>query len=256
MRKNTKIGLVVTIILFLIVSLYSLYYFSRPQVNVVLSNEENILIGNFFHNKVFAPYRIKKSIYPKVENSKYYFFTPIAAIKSENDHLNLSNSCSYGLNENNSFDLYFLGNEESRWKNAINIDKKLKTALIYNESNNNENSLSEKIKADLKIPYVDFISFINADEIKAELDRNQVGTILVLNPSSAINLIEICKDMPVVVSSLYGMAIGEIRNTYVLQEDFDYMLRYLVRGEVGLKETIYSISSTKKGLKVIFDYLF
>ena len=256
MRKNTKIGLVVTIILILIVSLYSLYFFTRPQVNVILSNEEDLLIGKYFHNKAFAPYRIKKSIYPNVENSDYYFFTPIAAFRSENDQLILSNSCSYGLDENANFDLYFLANEENRWKNAINIDKKLKTALIYNESNNKEKSLSEKINADLKIPYADFISFINADEIKEELDRNQIGTVLILNPSTAINLIENIKDMSVVVSTLYAMAIGEIRNTYVLQEDFDFMLNCLVKGEGGKKETIYNISSTKKGIKVISDYLF
>ena len=256
MRKNTKIVLVVTIIIFFIVSLYFFYCFTRPQVNIVLSNEEDLLIGNYFHNKIFSSYRIKKSIYPEIIESDYYFFTPIAYIKASNDDLVLSNSCSYGSDENSNCDLYFLTDDENKWKEAINIDKKLKTALIYNESNNKEKSLSEKINVDLKIKYNDFISFINADEIKEELDKNKVGTILVLNPSTAVNLIENCKDMSIVVSTLYGQAISEITNVYVVKEDFDLMLRRLVKGEVGQIDAPYSISSTKKGFKVIFDYLF
>ena len=128
--------------------------------------------------------------------------------------------------------------------------------MLYNESNNKEKELSKDIKCDLKIPYQDIISFINTDEIKSELDRNSIGTLLVLNPSSSINIFSRCKELTIVVSSIYGKAIDELLDTYVVIEDFDNMLKSLVRGEKGEVSTPYTLSSTKKGIKVVLDYLF
>ena len=255
MRKNTKIGLVATIIIFFIASVFFLYYFTRPQVNVIFSNEESLLLDDYFHNRLFSSYRIKKSIYPEVVASDYYFFTPIAALKAESDGLALENSSTYSISSNN-YDLLFSSDDVAKWNQAIEIDKKLKTALLYNESNNKEKELSKDIKCDLKIPYQDIISFINADEIKSELDRNSIGTLLVLNPSSVINIFSRCKELTIVVSSIYGKAIDELLDTYVVIEDFNSMLKSLVRGEKGEVSTPYTLSSTKKGIKVVLDYLF
>ena len=133
MRKNTKIGLVATIIIFFIASVFFFYYFTRPQVNVIFSNEESLLLDDYFHNRLFSSYRIKKSIYPEVVASDYYFFTPIAALKAESDGLALKNSSTYSISSNN-YDLLFLSDDVAKWNQAIEIDKKLKMALLYNES--------------------------------------------------------------------------------------------------------------------------
>ncbi|MDD5972837.1 MAG: hypothetical protein PUC01_03915, partial [Spirochaetales bacterium] len=78
MRKNTKIGLIVTICLISIALILCLLFYLRVEVNVVMSQEEAVLLDNYFNNKLISNYRIKKTIYPEISNSKYHLFTPLA----------------------------------------------------------------------------------------------------------------------------------------------------------------------------------
>lgn len=251
MRKNTKIGLIVTIFIASIALILCLLLYIRTEVNVVMSQEEAILLDKYFNNKLISNYRIKKTIYPEVSNSKYHFYTPLAGIFAKNDGEIPANSAVYGLASGEGFDLVFETNEINRYTLALDLDKKLNCALLFNSLNSEEEKLSQKLNFDLKIPYEGFISKLGAEKIKEELDQNNIGTLVIINPSNALNLIKLTSDFTIAVPTHFGFTLEKYEPTYILCEDFDKMIKSLIKGNKGSEETPYAILPFKKSGKII-----
>ena len=249
-RKNTKIGLIVTICLISIALILCLLFYLRVEVNVVMSQEEAVLLDNYFNNKLISNYRIKKTIYPEISNSKYHLFTPLAGIFAQNDSTIPNNSAVYGLEAVEGFDLVFETNEINRYSIALDLYKKLNCALLYNSSNIEEEKLSQNLNFDLKISYEGYISKIEAEKIKKELDQKRIGTIVIINPSNALNLIQLSSDLTVTVPTLFGYTLENYKPTYILCEDYNQMIKSLIKGNEGSEQTPFITLPFKKSFKV------
>ncbi len=255
-RKTTKtllLSLIITVLCFL---LLTGLFFLRTEVNVIVSGEEEALLKSYFRTPAFSSYRITVSVYPEVKEGVSHLYSPIAALRAADEGAVLPASACWGIGENDSFDLVYTPGKSERWLCAVDADKKLGTALVYNSQSSNEREVASLMPSSVTlIPYDGYVSFISAGEIRKKLDEGKIGTVMIPEPSSAVSLLEEIPDLSLIISTYYKDALETGDPAFVVCEDFDEMINSLLKGEEGVRETPYILLPCKQGLKVLFNKL-
>lgn len=246
-RKNTKAILFTILFLILASLIMTSVFLMRTPVNAVISEEEEQLIAKQLRTPLFSRYRTEVTIYPEVKEGMKHLYSPLAAIKAEEAGAVAPDSACWGISGDVSFSLVFTPDRVGRWLSAVDADKKLNTALIYNSENSEERAVAALMPASvILIPYEGYVSFVGAEEIRSTLDGKGVGTIIIPNPSNTVSLLEITSDLALVVSTYYRDALETGGPAFVVSEDLDEMINSLLAGKEGRVETPYELSAGKK----------
>lgn len=246
-RKNTKTILVIILIPVLTALILTGVFFLRTPVNAVISAEEGNLLPKQLTTPLFSRYRTHVTIYPEVKEGMKHLYSPLAALQAEEAGDVAPDSACWGLSASDSFSLVFMPDRAGRWLAAVDADKKLNTALIYNSESSDERAVAAIMPSSvILIPYEGYVSFVGAEEIRNTLDGKGVGTIIIPNPSNTVSLLEITPDLALVVSTYYKYAIETGGPAFVVSEDFDAMINSLLEGKEGRVETPYVLSAGKK----------
>ncbi|MGN0907821.1 MAG: hypothetical protein ACI4NM_11800 [Bullifex sp.] len=256
MRKTAKALLFCILILIVTAAMLTGLFFMRTEVNAVVSMEEKDFLSGSLRTPVLSPYRITISVYPEVKEGVRHLYSPLAALQAEEAESVAEGSACWGIAHSAEFELSFVPDRSGRWLAAVDADRKLNIAFVYNTENSAERAAAELMPPSVVlIPYDGFVSFVSAGEMRKTLDEKKVGTIIIPDPSSAVSLLEVTGDLSLVVSTYYRDAIETSSPAFAVTEDFDSMIRALISGEKGEKETPYVLSPCKKGFEVVSDKL-
>lgn len=259
-KKAVTIIIIISIVIALLAAAVAVFHFTRPSVNIVLTDAENLLFGDVLPSGIFERIRVKKSIYPDVKSADYTLYSPYAAAHAVNDGAVIAESSAvWGLSDEElPFDLVFLPNEEARWRDAyINTDSPLLTAVIYNSSSETESAIAAAAPSSvLKYSYEGTMSRVAAEQMMQTLKQSGVSALVIYSPVNTMELLSSDEGYTLILPLLYAGVFETLEPAYFAAEDFNEMFSILIEGSTGRVETPYVLLPFKKGIEVFLDKLF
>lgn len=259
-KRSIRTILIILVFIVLLAAGSALFHFTRPSVNVVLTEAENLLFGSCLPSGLFEKYRVRPSIYPSLKSSDYTLYSPAAAAEAIGNGDQLpGNSAVWGLlDETLPFGLVFVPDENARWSNAYSpTGSPLLSAVIYNSSSSEETALAAEAPSSvLRFSYNNELSRVGAESLESDLARNGVSSLIIYSPVNTLELFDTDEGYSFTVPLLYADVFEIVAPSYLAAEDFNAMFRILEEGQTGMVETPYTLLKSKKGIEVILDKLF
>lgn len=258
MSKTRRIISVIIIVIVAFCALSLGYHFTRPSVNVVLSEAELPLLEDRLPAGFYEPYRVIVTCYPETAAADYTLYSPVAGVlASVNDNI-AEGAAVWGLETvPEGFATSFTPSEERRWQSAYEAGLSvLPSAAVCNSASSSELQLVDgRPEETLVFSYDGSLSRVSADELKRQLEAESVGLLYVYSPENVLNLLTGGDGFTLVVPLLYGKAFEDDDDVtlYLAAEDFITMFSHL--SEEGAVETPYTVISADKGLKAMLDKL-
>lgn len=258
MSKKRRIISVIIAVIVVLCAACLLYHYTRPSVNVVLSEGEWPLLQDYIPSGLLEPYNVRITLYPETSAADYVLYSPLSGILASMNEAVVTGAAVWGLSEvPEGFSLSFTPSEEKRWQQAYEeVLSPLASAVIYDESSSAETELAEAAPEEaLRFPYSDSLSRVAAEEFRSRLEAEGVGVLYVYSPENVLNLLSGEDGYTLVVPLLYGKAFEHDSEVtlYLASEDFLSMFSSL--GSEGALETPYTLLAADKGLKVMLDKL-
>lgn len=235
------------------------YHYTRPSVNVILSEAEEPLLSPYIPSGLFGKYNVKVTVYPETWQADNVLYSPLAGILAANSGTIIPHSAVWGLEEGgDDFFLSFTPSEETRWLSAFESHlPPLASAVIMNAEDPQEELLADLKREETVIfAYSGSLSRVSADEMKRQLSREGVGLLYVFSPENVLHLLSGEDGYAIVVPLLYGQAFSndESGTLYLASEDFEAMFDSL--SQSGTLPVPYTLIEADKGFEVLLHKFF
>ncbi len=257
MKRARKVFLVIFCTILVLFGASLAYHFTRPEINVVLSDAEALLYEGAFPSGLFSPCRVAETVYPEVKEGGYRLYSPLAAVMASADGADVEGYACFGLErDNEEFALRFIPDETRRWENAYQeTGTTLLSAVIYDETG--ESGLASQAPADfMRFAYAEQLSRVGAEELAARLREAGVSHLVIYSPWDAVELFEYDEGYTFTLPVLFKNVMEENVKASYVSEDFEAMFSAVVNGETGEKETPYILVRDKNRVEVLLDKLF
>ena len=161
-------------------------------------------------------------------------------------------SAVYGTDSIDGFDILFTLDETEMWKKALALGEKLGLAVLYQEDDayapGIADSLAEALPGIMLIPYQGRITDVNIGEIEERLDANRISIVLMVTPSTSMDIMK-RSDLKFVVDFRDRAAISS-RTSYFVAPLWDEAVKKALDGERGKIALDYALFRSDSGLKV------
>ncbi len=254
MKKKSIITVTISASILIIVALLSLFYFTRPIVEVVLSEAEELLIKDALPQGLFEKIRFK-AVSSASGNADFTIYTPYTYASADI----VNPSAVYGLlDEDIETDIRFTPNSQSMWELSYEENQTtLLTAVLYDENDEEELALIETVPAYiLRYPYEDELSRVGSEELLKKLSADGVSRLIIYSPNKTMRLFEEEQGLSLVMPLLYMGAFEDSSSYSFVGVDYASMAEALIAGERGSIATPYKLYEAKESLEVFFNCLF
>lgn len=256
-KRAVRTILIIAVIIVLSAICTAVFYFTRPSVNIVLTEAESQLFASQLPSGILEGFRFRVSIYPEIRESDYTIYSPAAGARVIGDGaVPADGSAVWGLSDESlPFYVSFIPDESARWENAYEpTGSPLLPAVIYNSSSSLETALAAEAPSGvLRFSYSGSLSRVGAEALKADLERNGVSSLVIYSPVGTLELLSSDEGYELTVPLLYADVFETVEVSYLASEDFRAMAGILKDGAQGRVETPYTLLEAKKGIKVILD---
>lgn len=261
MKKKAVHAILITAVFIVLAVLGSaIYCFTRPSVNIVMTEAEELLFASYLPSGLFEKYRVRVSLYPEVRKADYVLYSPAAGARAVGDGSDFSGgSAVWGLaDEDLPFQLAFIPDETARWQVAYGTTgSPLLSAVVYDSSSEKETELAARAPSSvLRFSYDRQLSRVGADVLRGELDANGVSSLIIYSPVNTLELLSTDEGYDLTVPLLYANVFETVELSHLTSEDFLSMFQMLEAGLSGRVETPYILLESQKGIKVLLDKLF
>lgn len=260
MKKRTVWTILIAVAIISLVAIGSaVFYFTRTSINIVMTEAEQILFASRLPSGLSEGYRVRVSLYPETRKADYTLYSPAAGARAVADQADLdAESAVWGLSDENiPFALSFIPDESARWNYAYQqTGSPLLAAVIYDTSSPVELELAAKAPSSvLRFSYDGSLSRVGAENMKDELERNGVSSLIIYSPVNTLELLSSDEGYELTFPLLYADVFETVSPSYLAAEDFRSMFDILKSGQKGRVETPYTLLPAKKGIEVILDKL-
>lgn len=254
MKKKSIITIIILTSILIAAALLSLFYFTRPVVQVVFSEAEELLMKDALPKGLFEGIRFK-AVPAGEEESGYVIYTPYTYSPPKAE----SSSAVYGLlDEDTETDISFIPDKQSMWSLCYEENQTtLLTALLYDESDEEEVELVQSVPSYiLRYPYERELSRVGAEELLKKLSADGVSKLIIYSPDKTIRLLEQEQGLSLVMPLLYMGAFEDNDSHSFVGIDFRAMAESLLDGEKGTLPSPYKLYEAEEGFEVLLDRLF